>query len=187
MVWDFAEANPFCSATSSLESMFDWIVKVIDNETANQTLGSAEAFSATDHVLPNDACDLLFTDPPYYAAVPYADLSDLFYIWLRRCLKETHPALFSEALSPKEDELVSLSHRAAMYRPCARRTRSPTGSAQHADSELVASVHRVEHQADPGRLLRVSAVPASAECGGHKRHCRARCCQRHAGVRRQRR
>ena len=116
MVWDFAEANPFCSATRSLESMFDWIAKVIDHELANHISGTAEAFSATEHVLPNDSSDLLFTDPPYYAAVPYADLSDFFYVWLRRCLKETHPSLFSEALSPKDEELVSLSHRAAMYR-----------------------------------------------------------------------
>ena len=56
------------------------------------------------------------TDPPYYAAIPYADLSDFFYSWLKRSVGHLYPDLFGAELSPKDDECVSLSHRAAMYR-----------------------------------------------------------------------
>ena len=66
--------------------------------------------------MPEDAADLIFTDPPYYAAIPYADLSDFFYSWLRRALIDVHPDLLQAELAPKEKECVSLSHRAAMYR-----------------------------------------------------------------------
>src|SRR5207249_1924113 len=80
------------------------------------TVGHVEQASATEHPLPEDSAELIFTDPPYYAAIPYADLSDFFYSWLRRALIDIHPDLFRTELSPKEKECVSLSHRAAMYR-----------------------------------------------------------------------
>lgn len=116
MVWDYAEANPVGRATRSLEGMIDWIVKVIERETTHGGAGTVAAVSATDHVLPDDAVEAVFTDPPYYAAVPYADLSDFFYVWYKRSLADTHSALFSLPVTPKEDEIVSLAHRAAMYR-----------------------------------------------------------------------
>ncbi|MFC1654176.1 DUF1156 domain-containing protein [Myxococcota bacterium] len=116
MVWDFAEANPFCEATRSLESMFQWIIDVITHEASNHTCGSAERASATNHFLPDDSADAVITDPPYYAAVPYADLSDFFYSWLAQTLRPRFPDLFAEQLTPKADECVQLSHRAAMYR-----------------------------------------------------------------------
>ena len=56
------------------------------------------------------------SDPPYYAAIPYADLPDFFYSWLKRSVGHLHPDLFGAPLSPKDEECVSLSHRAAMYR-----------------------------------------------------------------------
>jgi putative DNA methylase len=116
MVWDFAESNPFCDATRSLESMFDWITSVILHESANHQGGHAEQASAIRYPLPDDSVDAVITDPPYYAAVPYADLSDFFYSWLSPALKQRLPALFSEKLTPKAEECVQLSHRAAMYR-----------------------------------------------------------------------
>jgi adenine-specific DNA methylase len=78
--------------------------------------GHVERASATAHSLPNDSAQAVVTDPPYYAAVPYADLSDFFYSWLRRSLHGRHDDLLVSALVPKEEEIVSLSHRAAMYR-----------------------------------------------------------------------
>jgi hypothetical protein len=78
--------------------------------------GTAIQASALNHPLPTDAADATITDPPYYAAIPYADLSDFFYGWLRRTLYDVHKDLFASELTPKEDECVSLSHRAAMYR-----------------------------------------------------------------------
>lgn len=116
MVWDYAESNPFCDATRSLESMFDWIIGVIVHESVNTVPGHAERASATKHPLPDDSVDAVITDPPYYAAVPYADLSDFFYSWLAQALRPRLPELFTEQLTPKADECVQLSHRAAMYR-----------------------------------------------------------------------
>lgn len=116
MVWDYAEANPFCDATRSLDSMFEWIIDVINHESVNVIPGHTECASATKHPLPDDSADAVVTDPPYYSAVPYADLSDFFYSWLSQSLRPRFPELFADELSPKGNELVQLSHRAAMYR-----------------------------------------------------------------------
>ena len=78
MVWDYCEANPFCSATRSLESMFEWIINVLEHCSVNKESGHAVQASATRHSLPDDSAEGVVTDPPYYAAVPYADLSDFF-------------------------------------------------------------------------------------------------------------
>ena len=115
MVWDFAEANPFASI--GWTGAIGWITKVIDaNVKADLSVGTAVRASADQHVLPDDSADAIFTDPPYYAAIPYADLSDFFYVWLRRAVGDIHSGLFSTDLTPKSEEMVSLSHRAAMYR-----------------------------------------------------------------------
>ena len=114
MVWDFAEANPFCEASGSFLGGVDWIGRVL--EQSLEAVGRVEQASATEHPLPDGCADLIFTDPPYYSAIPYADLSDFFYCWLKRAIGDIHPELFKDALSPKEKECVSLAHRAAMYR-----------------------------------------------------------------------
>jgi adenine-specific DNA methylase len=120
MVWDFAEANPFSKSTGNFLGAVEWVADVCDEVArgiGDRTLeGRAAYASATAHPLPDDAVDLIATDPPYYDAVPYADLSDYFYVWLRRGLADTLPDLFSTATTPKADECVMLAHRAAMYR-----------------------------------------------------------------------
>jgi putative DNA methylase len=114
MVWDFAEANTFSKASGAFLGGVSWISRVLEQPIS--TIGHAGQASATEHPLPEESVDLVCTDPPYYAAIPYADLSDFFYSWLRRALVDIHPSLFREELSPKDKECVSLSHRAAMYR-----------------------------------------------------------------------
>ena len=114
MVWDYAEANTFSKASGSFMGGIDWISRVLERPIP--TIGLAEQASATNHPLPEDSADAVFTDPPYYAAIPYADLSDFFYSWLQRTIVNVHPHLFGAELSPKDEECVSLSHRAAMYR-----------------------------------------------------------------------
>jgi adenine-specific DNA methylase len=106
MAWDYCENNPFCTATRSLNSMFGWIIKVCKHGEILPTTGTAQCASAASHPLPNDTVQCLFTDPPYYDAVPYADLSDFFYVWLKRILGNVHADLFSDELSPKDDECV---------------------------------------------------------------------------------
>jgi len=116
MVWDYVEPVPISESAGSFGNAMDWIVSVIETNKSISGIGKAEQASATKHPLPDDIADAVVTDPPYYAAIPYADLSDFFYSWLRMSLQEEHETLFKEELSPKDDECVSLSHRAAMYR-----------------------------------------------------------------------
>ncbi len=117
MVWDFAEAYPFGRSTGDFGEYADNAARVLEENTeVVQHGGSVRQASATAHPLPNDTADLLFTDPPYYDAIPYADLSDFFYVWLRRTVRVVDPTLFAEPLAPKADECVMLAHRAAAYR-----------------------------------------------------------------------
>jgi putative DNA methylase len=115
MIWDFAEVSLL--SDNGWNGAAEWVLRVIER-VAEAKLPEATVVnaSATRHPLPDDTVDAVVTDPPYYAAIPYADLSDFFYSWLKRSVGHLHPDLFQEELSPKDDECVSLSHRAAMYR-----------------------------------------------------------------------
>ena len=117
MVWDFCEINPVGGSSGDFNGALDWVLRVIEKEAgSNLSSGQVGMSSATRHPLPDDSAEAIITDPPYYAAIPYADLSDYFYSWLKRSLGDVHPDLFASALAPKDEELVQLSHRAAMYR-----------------------------------------------------------------------
>ena len=108
MVWDYAEGAPMEEKSGGWSPTLAWITRVLEQEgkTTNWGAGSVQQTSATKHPLPDDAADAFITDPPYYDAVPYAYLSDFFYVWLRRTLAETHPSLFRDACVPKEAEIV---------------------------------------------------------------------------------
>jgi putative DNA methylase len=107
MVWDWCEANPFLEASGSWVAEIEWITGMTEHGAASVGhAGHAEQASATSHPLPNDAAAALVTDPPYYDAVPYAYLSDFFYVWMRRTLADVHPALFREGGVPKDAEIV---------------------------------------------------------------------------------
>ena len=115
MVWDFAEANILSDI--GWPGACEWVTKVVDHVIASKLpLGASFIASATASPLPDDSADAVITDPPYYAAIPYADLSDFFYSWLKRSIGDIHGDLLKPPLTPKAEECVSLSHRAAMYR-----------------------------------------------------------------------
>lgn len=108
MRWDYAEANPLTPQyAGGLEFAFK---KAEEGLTSIVHLGKNAATvlqgNATAVPLPNDAADLFFTDPPYYDVVPYADLSDLCYVWLKRFIGAYHPDLFQSKLTPKADQIV---------------------------------------------------------------------------------
>lgn len=107
MVWDYAEANLFSASTGNWLSYIDWICKVIANLPANTT-GFSFQQDATQIKL--DA-KTLSTDPPYYDNIGYADLSDFFYVWLRRALQGVYPDIFGTLLVPKEPELIASPFR----------------------------------------------------------------------------
>lgn len=104
MLWDFAEPNLFGQSAGDFEVSLESIAKVIDRLVPN---ADAKVFqvSATD-ISVNEKV-LFSTDPPYYDNVPYADLSDFFYVWLRRSLSSVYPELLSTILVPKQGELVA--------------------------------------------------------------------------------
>ena len=109
MVWDFAEVPVFSNSTGNFLSGLQLVAKVIE-AWSGSTTGQVQCADATDHPLPDQSASVWFTDPPYYDAIPYADLSDFFLVWLKRTLPD-HPLLrdpFDPAnpLSPKQQECV---------------------------------------------------------------------------------
>ncbi len=110
MVWDFNEVNPFSGCGGDWDTALEWVALVIEHEAQSGfTAGQVMQASATRHPLPDDSIDAVITDPPYYNAVPYADLSDFFFVWLKRVLREECPDLFGSPLSPKDEELCQMS------------------------------------------------------------------------------
>jgi len=116
IVWDFAESVPISKASGSWKGAYNWIVRVIENESLlNLQEAEVTKADAVQHPLPDDSADIFSTDPPYYDAVPYADLSDFFYVWLKRNLKPYFPDLFTQDLTPKKGEIVQLAERNPKY------------------------------------------------------------------------
>jgi putative DNA methylase len=104
MVWDFAEGNPLSSSSGSWESNQSWVELVVKRSVAG-TIGHVCQASASS--LEEMRPVIFSTDPPYYDNISYANLSDFFYVWLRRCLSKVHPELFGTLLPPKAEELIA--------------------------------------------------------------------------------
>jgi putative DNA methylase len=109
MAWDFTEVNPFSDSTGNITSCLDWARKVLEFSTP-KTSGKVEQKTAQEGLL-NSQSKVVSTDPPYYDNISYADLSDFFYIWLRRSLKSIYPEIFSTVMVPKVPELVATPYR----------------------------------------------------------------------------
>ena len=109
--WDFTEGVPIGKSSGSWDVMVQRNTHILDS--LGSDWGSCSPFlcSAEEQVLPDDSADLLITDPPYYDMVPYADLSDFFYVWLKRIIGDLHPQLFADTLTPKTKEIVQLAER----------------------------------------------------------------------------
>jgi adenine-specific DNA methylase len=106
MIWDFAEAQIFSDAAGNYVVTLETMLEFIQRQAVISTVGVAQQASAATHPLPADCADAFVTDPPYYDAVPYAYLSDFFYVWLRRSVGHIHSDLFKEAAVPKDAEIV---------------------------------------------------------------------------------
>ncbi len=108
IVWDFVELQPFGNGSGNLEGALEWIFRVLENTPAisieqysQANISNAVALSHSD-----DAAKIFFTDPPYYDAVPYAALSDFFYVWLKRAIGDLYGTLFASELTPKDAEII---------------------------------------------------------------------------------
>ena len=107
MVWDFAEAYPFASSSGGWQHNLEYLLSPLTSEaTALHREGTVVNVTATSHPLPNDIVDAFITDPPYYDAIPYADLSDFFIVWLKRSLQDATLAKSIPYLAPKNEECV---------------------------------------------------------------------------------
>lgn len=106
VVWDFAEVTPLSDAAGSWNSAVQWALKVIDLNATIHGTGTAVHAAAQECPLPADSASLLFTDPPYFAAIPYTDLSDFFYVWQRRVFAHLYPDLFDRQTVDQEREVI---------------------------------------------------------------------------------
>ena len=113
--WDYCEVNPFGSATGNYIDALEWICRYIEQALYMKINIENEAMViwGTARKIGNyiDDIDMIITDPPYYDAIPYGDLSDFFYVWLRQILRSRFSEEFSAMVTNKEDELVQHASR----------------------------------------------------------------------------
>jgi putative DNA methylase len=112
MVWDYAEANPFSNSSGSFRVLLEGLKRVLEGRgipavvTGDRSDVVVEQRDAAARVAEVGKC-VVCTDPPYYAQVPYADISDFFYVWMRRNLGDIWPDECATLLTPKAEELVA--------------------------------------------------------------------------------
>lgn len=108
MTWDYAEGNPFSDSTGNFSALLEWVEKFLI-ETPARACGFSLQQDASSQSISTDK--IVSTDPPYYDNIGYADLSDFFYVWLRRSLRLVFPDLFATLAVPKAEELVATPYR----------------------------------------------------------------------------
>ena len=116
IAWDYAEGNPFSESTGNWMSMLEWVWEVVELLPAS---GEGFAYQADAQTQTISANKVISTDPPYYDNIMYADISDYFYVWMRRSLRNLYPELFGSMATPKEEELVAAKHRTGSDRAAA--------------------------------------------------------------------
>ena len=110
MVWGYAETNPFANSAGNITRMAELVADVLDFACPGGSgKGTSSQLDATAAVRSESV--VISTDPPYYDNIGYADLSDFFYVWLRRSLKAIDPDLCSTLLVPKRQELIATPYR----------------------------------------------------------------------------
>ena len=108
MTWDYAESNPLCSSSGSYKNLYDRMVKgfvALGNGIAGQ---SSQADAINQNYSKNA---VISTDPPYYDNIGYGDLSDFFYVWMRKALRSIFPNNLATMAVPKQEELVATPYR----------------------------------------------------------------------------
>jgi putative DNA methylase len=154
MVWDFSEVNPFSGSTGNWTGAIEWITKVMEFSFPAISIGNVIQSDAQTQVLSNKK--IVSTDPPYYDNIGYADLSDYFYVWLKRSQKKTFPTLFSTLAVPKQEELVATPHR--------------HGTKEKAEAfflnGMIAAMHNLALQAHPEMPLTIYYAFKQSETDG---------------------
>lgn len=138
MIFDYPEGNLLGNSMGSLLNQLDWITRYIESECEypfsvelkNASSGDKSQFS--DKYL-----TAVITDPPYYDAIAYADLSDFFYVWLKRTLGDVYPLNFATPQTPKTEECTALKHH---------HNDSKVEAKEHFEHKLTQIFDAIEHQ-----------------------------------------
>lgn len=153
MSWDYVETNIFSTSSGNVSSGIEWAQKAICMFPARAAGFAAQGDAQTQNVSLD--C-VVSTDPPYYDNIGYADLSDFFYVWLRRALKPVFPELFTTLAVPKAEELVATPYR--------------HGSRANAESfflnGMTQAMHRLAEQAHPAFPVTIYYAFKQAENDG---------------------
>jgi putative DNA methylase len=112
MIWDFAEANPLGDSSGAWEVLVDGLcrafTKAFDSVQRSYKGDARQSDAQTQTISTNK---VVSTDPPYYDNIAYADLSDFFYVWMRKSLRSVYPSLYATVAVPKDEELVATPYR----------------------------------------------------------------------------
>jgi putative DNA methylase len=107
MVWDYVEIDPFQKVSGSWAGAVRWIELVIRNcSVSGKTAARVQRGDAQDLAFPDGTFDAVIIDPPYYDAIQYGDLSDFFYVWLKRSIGHLHSVVLGTPLTPKRQEII---------------------------------------------------------------------------------
>ncbi|MEU5435434.1 DUF1156 domain-containing protein [Streptomyces sp. NPDC020719] len=121
MVWDFYEANPFAGASGDVRKYLKETADLIEQLSTMPNPATCVRGSAASLPLPDNSQDAVITDPPYYDNISYADLSDFFYVWLKRSVGFLYPTHLGGELTPKKKEAVVAAYRHSGNKEDARR------------------------------------------------------------------
>lgn len=153
MTWDYVETNIFSDSSGNVSSGIDWATKALCLFPAGVQGFSVQGDAQTQDL--SSDC-VVSTDPPYYDNIGYADLSDFFYVWLRRSLRHSFPDLFATVAVPKTEELVATPYR--------------HGSRQKAEAffldGMTQAMHRLAEQAHPAFPVTIYYAFKQAESDG---------------------
>lgn len=110
MIFDYPESNPFSGLTGSAENQLAWLIRYINDENGIIPATCNHFASGEKSQFDKKYLNAVITDPPYYDAIAYADLSDFFYVWLKRTLGDVFPFNFATPQTPKTEECTALKH-----------------------------------------------------------------------------
>lgn len=138
MIFDFPEGNIFSSSTGSGRNLIDWILRYIVSES-NYPFSSTciHASSGEKEQFNKKSITAVITDPPYYDAIAYADLSDFFYVWMKRTLSNVFPMNFATPQTPKSEECTALKHH---------HDNDKLKAKEHFEMKLIKIFDALEHQ-----------------------------------------
>ena len=115
IIWDYPEVNPLADSSGTASTQLEYMLKVVEHEREVKGLAIPEPSvllgNAASLPLESNMAHCVVTDPPYDDAIAYGDLSDFFYVWLKRSVGQLFPEDFATPLTPKTDEATSLRHR----------------------------------------------------------------------------